>query len=854
MKKKAWSFLLVTIFLLTIIPQVETTTIDNSDDEDIDGNPKANCIGKGRRRVTIIRDNYGVPHIYARSKEGLAYGCGYAVAQDRLWQADLYRRQGYGSLAEFGLASLNQDFRQRSMAYSKEELKEMFDNWVPSDPKAKLKEMMVAYADGINLHIEEILAAVALGDYSLMPVEYFPGALTPDGLPIEPWTVEDSVAIIVMMAWRFGGTGGNELQFATALQTLQERYGNEVGWDIFNDFFPQNDPGAEVTIPREEAVWPDVWSINSWNPSITSGYPKCLKNLYYEYQEQQMGLTQLYESMGLPTKFGSNALVVSPKNSETKNALQLGGPQMGQSIPQIVLEVGLHGAGINAVGMMMPHAPSILIGASTYGAWTSTTGVSDVMDTYIEVLNPANHSQYLFNGEWVDMEKRTERIYGYRKLYYEERDMFRTIHGPIVALDPDNNIAFSIKTPYFKDELAAEEGWSLFQQADNLKDFHKACTLVKPNHNFFLADRKGNIGYWHSGAFPVKPETGLYGRPIDDRLPLWGTGQEEWVRVTGPSEMPVCINPEEGWMANWNNKPITDWPYGESDAGWGEGHRVSEIMDTVEDFLATNGKMTFDDMNLVAQRAGYHHGAGGINTQKIFAHLLVAAEEAAITDPEVANVLPYLQSWNHYYNDLLPPKYPAVDGTYDDPGLTIFDDWFDRLLAEVFEDDLPPSIHSNWGSTLIHAFDGPESALPLNYDYLNGEDKNEVMIRVLKWTVGNLTADLGLDMDTWLTPVRLWIPSQQGALPRPIMHYMNRGTYNQIVEMPRSRWRWGSRSREPNAWNVIPPGQSGFMNYLAEYNHAYDQLSLYETWTYKPMRFRLWDIWKVRESIEYLYY
>ena len=87
MKKKAWSFLLVTVFLLTIIPQVETTTIDNSDDEDIDGNPKANCIGKGRRRVTIIRDNYGVPHIYARSKEGLAYGCGYAVAQDRLWQA-----------------------------------------------------------------------------------------------------------------------------------------------------------------------------------------------------------------------------------------------------------------------------------------------------------------------------------------------------------------------------------------------------------------------------------------------------------------------------------------------------------------------------------------------------------------------------------------------------------------------------------------------------------------------------------------------------------------------------------------------------------------------------------------------
>lgn len=848
MKKKNWAFLLVIIFLFSFIPLVISTPNDNSD-ETTDEKANANCIGKGRRRVTIIRDDYGVPHVFANKKEGLAYGCGYAMAQDRLWQADLYRRQGYGSLAEFGLASLDQDFYTRSMAYSKEELREIFDNWVPSDPKAKLKEMYLAYVDGINLYIEEALTALAEGDPSLVPIEYLAY-----GLPLEPWTIEDSVAIVVMMAWRFGGTGGAELQYATALMELQKKYGNDLGWDIFNDFFPQNDPGAEVTIPSEEAVWPDVWTINSWNPSITSGYTNSLSNLYLNYQEQQMGLNQLYESMGLPTKFGSNALVVAPKNSETRNALQLGGPQMGQSIPQIVLEVGLHGAGINAVGMMMPHAPSILIGASTYGAWTSTTGASDVMDTYIEVLNPANHSEYWYNGGFIPMEKRTERFYGPLKSYYEERFVYRTVHGPIAGWDLDNNLAFSIKTPYYKDELAAEEGWSMFQQADSLKDFHKACTLVTPNHNFYLADRKGNIGYWHSGAFPVKPETGKEGRPIDDRLPLWGTGEEEWVRVTGPSEMPVCINPEQGWMTNWNNKPMADWPYGESDAGWGEGHRVSEIMDTVEDLLATNGKMTFDDMNLVAQRAGYHHNAGGINTKKIFAHLLVAAEEAAITDPEVATILPYLQSWNHYYNDLLPPQYPAADATYDDPGLTIFDDWFDRILAEVFEDDLPPSVRTNWGSTLIHVFDGLDSSLPLNYDYLNGEDKNDVMIRVLKWTVGNLTDDLGPDMDTWLTPVRLWWPSQLGALPPAPMHYMNRGTYNQIVEMPRRRWRWGCRSTTPNAWNVIPPGQSGFMNYLFEYNHAYDQLSLYETWTYKPMRFRLWDIWKVRESIEYLYY
>ncbi len=854
MKKKAWSFFLITIFLFSLVPFVDSASLSNSDDiTEVNEEPKANCFGKGRKRVTIIRDDYGVPHVFSNTKEGLAYGCGYAMAQDRLWQADLFRRQGYGSLAEFGMASIQQDFNTRSMAYSKEELREIYDNWVPSDLKAKLKEMMEAYADGINLYIEEALTALAEGDPSLMPVEYLPGVLTPDGLPLEPWTVEDSVAVVVLMAWRFGGTGGDELQYVTALSALQEEYGNEVGWDIFNDHYPQNDPGADVTIPREEAVWPDVWSINSWNPSMTSEYPKCLDKLYNEYNEKQMGLIGLYESMGLPTSFGSNALVVGPKNSETGSAIQLGGPQMGLSIPQIVLEVGLHGAGINAVGMMMPHAPSILIGASTYGAWTSTTGASDVMDTYIEVLNPDNPHQYLYNGEWVDMEHRIERFYGYRKLYYEERDVYRTIHGPIAGWDLDNFIAFSIKTPYYKDELAAEEGWSLFQQAKHLKDFHKACTLVTPNHNFLLADRKGNIGYWHSGAFPVKPETGLYGRPIDDRFPLWGTGQEEWVRVTGPSEMPVCINPDQGWMANWNNKPMADWPFGESDAGWGEGHRVSEIQDTVEFLLATKGKLTWDDVNTVNMRAGYHHNRGGINTKKVLTHLLTAAEEAALTDPQIATVLPYLQSWNHYYNDLITPQYPAVDGTYDDPGLTIFQDWFDRIRDEIFDDDLPPGVGGS-SSVLIHLFDGPASTFPLNYDYLNGEDKEDVMIRVLKWTLGNLTVDLGPNKDTWLTPVRITFMSQQGALPRPMLHSMNRGTYNQIVEMKTSKWPWGGTKSEPNAWNVIPPGQSGFMNYLGEYNHAYDQLPLYETWTYKPMRFRAWQIYTVRESITRLYY
>jgi hypothetical protein len=87
------------------------------------------------------------------------------------------------------------------------------------------------------------------------------------------------------------------------------------------------------------------------------------------------------------------------------------------------------------------------------------------------------------------------------------------------------------------------------------------------------------------------------------------------------------------------------------------------------------------------------------------------------------------------------------------------------------------------------------------------------------------------------------------------MHYMNRGTYNQIAEMPGG---WKGFMRQPHAVNVIPPGQSGFIGLVngvpKPSPHAYDQLPLYETWTYKPMFFRAEDLWKVTESWIFLNY
>ena len=797
-------------------------------------------------RATIIRDSFGVPHVFAETKEGLAFGAGYAMAQDRLWQADVLRRTASGRLAELlGSDKLPDDIKFRALWYNQEELLDIYDEWDPGEEYGHLKDMIEAYIEGVNFYIDEALAAFYVGDWSLMPIEYVGSNLVQY---LEPFTVADVVAVTVLMAWQFGGTGGNEGDFYAAFEALIAEHPEAppfpTAWAIFNDLFPLNDAGAPVTIPGEEGSGEALLGTLSYE------FDDGLGELLSQYEESRAARDQTLRALGIPDKFGSNAVPVSGDISATENTLQLGGPQMGYSVPQIVYEIGLHGDGINAVGMAFPGAgPFILIGVSEFGAWTSTTGASDVVDLRVlDVRLDGATLQYFYDGEWRDegwLEVRTE-TFNVRGLPEPVvQTFYRSHYGPIVEVDLVGGKAITMHTPFFRNEIGAEQGWQLFQEATDLDEFETAVELIWPSHNFVWSGVDGNIGYFHAGRFPVKPEG------VDRRLPLKGDGTEEWnpaKPVTDPDEMPRSINPDQGWLANWNNKPIADWPFAESDFHWGEGHRVQVLMGAMA-MMAPGENLTTIHLEQINKIGGYHHTAG----MSFVGDLITAA--ATSDDPTLEAAGGYLLAWATQsednplpvsYLDLAAPSWPAdANPTYDHPGLTIFDAWYDRIVPKVFEDILPED--------LIEEVQGRPSLLirvlredaSLMYDgYPDETELNTMIVEALHEAVDYLTGEYGEDMSTWLTPVRMQTYDQMGALPilnpatgQPWHPRMNRGTYNHIAEL-----RSGV-GELPLGKSVIPPGQSGFMwleiisntpNYRPSV-HAFDQVALYASWNYKPM-------------------
>jgi penicillin G amidase len=774
LKKKKWLNVLSTSFLAASLLAVPTVSGAQPPAVSAAHEVESTTLltHKGQQ-IKIARDSYGVPHVYSESDTALFFGAGYAMAEDRLWQAELSRLVASGRMAEVfgGASNVAQDQVIRRDGYTDEEAMQQF-NSLPD----YVKRGLVSYIDGLNHYIETT-----------------PGsALSPEfqGRKPQKWSVLDSLKVQQLMVRRFGESGGGELGKLDLLNKLQGKFGREDGTKAFEKVYWKNDPTAPVSLYTKTDK-----SVKKADKPTAGKFPKADLVSKQLDKEQQMKL-DIEAKYGFPSKGGSNAWVVSPSLAESGGTLLLGGPQMGFSVPQIAHEVGIHGAGYNSVGMAFAGAgPIPLIGRGNDFAWTTTTGYGDQIDTFVLTINPENPEQYFYKGKWTDFEVRTEtiKVAGGQPVQYKG---YRSVHGPVVF--KDKQVAYSQKRAHWGQEITAMVGFYDFNRASNIKQFEKAAQKIPTSHNFLYSDKQGNIGYWITGQNAVRAEG------TDNRLPMMGDGSQDWQGIEKFETLPQAINPAQGYVANWNNKPSPDWEY--TEAAFGPTHRAKFIIDQLDALK----KVSWQDMEDINKKAG-HIDLDAYNFKKT---LLALLDQDGLSE-EAAQAVKLVESWDMYQFD------DNKDTFYDEAGLTIFRSWLSQVRGTVFAE--LEGVGGTSNDLLYHVLQADEEEITSEYGFLGELDLKEIVRTGLENAVLDLTSkNQGKQMAEWLTPAAMIRFQQLGAVGvEPILN-MNRGTYNQIVEFTKN---------DAKSVNILPPGQSG--NPFSP--HFDDQRELYANWGYKPM-------------------
>ncbi|HHQ47638.1 MAG TPA: penicillin acylase family protein, partial [Acidobacteria bacterium] len=532
------------------------------------------------------------------------------MAKDRLWQMETYRRTARGTLAEIlGKDYLQDDIFMRTAGYSETELQQAYDS-LDTESKTVLR----AYVAGINRRIAEIHQ-----DPTQLPFEFraIGGQLGVEFFPAD-WTVTDVMSWLVALLRNFDPEGRGvtgQLDNAVLLQTFAQVYPNDY-LAMFSDLRWRNDPAALTYIhdEKEEASNPI--------PKVTASSMPDLRAAATRIKSRHDRRIVDLKRINAFTKMGSYAWVVSGEKTASGRPTIYSGPQMGFSVPSIVMEGSIRGAGLNISGMTVPGVPGIIIGRTPHHAWSMQVGHAHTLDFYLE----APQSVKLNRME-------TFHVAGGADVTVP---IFRTSHGPVIEpipYDPSNPPAVIVSFKY------SEWGYELKDviqfalqaaRATDMKEFGKALDLAPLSQHFCYADKDGNIAYWMSGRDPVRPAN------VDVRFPLPGDGTAEWdPKVAKPH--PHDENTPYNYYGGWNNKAEASYDNPPNNLWYTMGvfHRAH----VVDDYLSTHDNLTYEQVrDLALNIATTDSFYGGGNPWKFVASRFESAVAANPSDERNAAI------------------------------------------------------------------------------------------------------------------------------------------------------------------------------------------------------------------------
>jgi penicillin amidase len=483
--------------------------------------------------VEVIRDRWGIPHIYARSNQDLFFAQGFVHAQDRLWQMELNRRMGLGRLSElFGELALSTDRTVRTFGFNR--LGRI--DW--ANATGDVEEILRAYTAGVNAFLES--------PDTKLPIEFTLLAHRP-----EPWQPTDTLAFSRIMLWQMSGAWYSEIIRSQIVQTV----GNEHATEL-EIHYPDTDP---ITLPTGI-------EFNRLDPD---------------------GSLRRVKGPFLDRGKGSNAWAISSHKSVTGHPILCNDMHLALVLPSLWYEAHLISDDFNVTGVTLPGVPLVMVGHNAQIAWGITVAFTDCEDLFIEKVDSKNPPRYQFQGEWLDAEVITEPIHIKRRTEPHLEHVNITRHGPIISDVigvPDQRIA--VKSMALQ-PTSSFGGWLRLNRAAGWDDFVEAIRLIDATQlNVMYADVKGNIGYWVTGKVPVRARgTGTV--PV----PGW-KGEYEWIGEVPFDEMPHSLNPDRGYIVSCNNRIVSDdYPHFLGNM-WMNGYRARKIAD----FIAGKERLSIEDL------------------------------------------------------------------------------------------------------------------------------------------------------------------------------------------------------------------------------------------------------------------
>lgn len=640
-----------------------------------------------RAPVTVIRDRWGIPHIYASNPHDLFFAQGYVHAQDRFWQMEFWRRLGSGRLAEIlGPSALPTDRFVRTIGWHRVAAQE----WEGADPETRAA--LEAYAEGVNAYISTHKGRLGL-EFTLL-------SLTGKKFDPEPWTPVHSITWGKVMAWDLGGNMGMELLRANIIARL--------GTTAVPALMPPYPADRPVIVPHP------------LTQATLQSVPEAAFTAHF-----------LGEGDGL----GSNNWVIAGSRTETGTPLLANDPHLGLQMPSIWYEIGLHcepkgpECPLNVVGASFAGTPGVVIGHNDHIAWGVTNVNPDVQDLFIEKVNPENPNQYEYQGRWEDMQIVREeiRVAGQKEPVVVFARITR--HGPII-----NDIVGGEEEDWSFGWQPLALSWTALQpgtlmrsillldKARNWEEFREALSYWDvPSQNFVYADGEGNIGYQTPGRIPIR-------KSGDGSVPVPGwTGEYEWVDDIPFEDLPRAFNPPEGYIVTANNAVVgPDYPYLLT-VDWSDrtGLRAQRITELIEELTP----ISIEDMQRIQ----------GDNlpvwTREVLPYLT-----AALADSPHPRPVELLRAW-----DGQTTRESAAAALFEAFRLhlakrTFQDDLGESLLRQA----KAPVLY-----TLESIVKDPQSPWFDDRRTPQRETRDEILVLALEDAVAELTERLGPNMEKW---------------------------------------------------------------------------------------------------------